>query len=171
MTLLLAVVVFGCERQLETFDGSAPSLDALAGEVLDALSHGDLGSLERVRLTEREHNEIVWPELPVSAPELNFPVDFAWANIQTRNASALGRIDDFYEGLATLLVSAACLGETQTFETFRVLTDCWVTFSRDGFEELYQAQLFKDVVVRGGGYKIFRYYDEVPRSFRGEVAE
>lgn len=46
-----------------------------------------------------------------------------------------------------------------------VLTDCFVVFTVDHGPELWEAQLFKDAVVRGGGHKIFRYYDEEPRPY------
>jgi hypothetical protein len=39
-------------------------------------------------------------------------------------------------------------------------------FSFDEDERVLEAQLFKDVLVRGGGHKIFRYYDEEPRGKR-----
>ena len=165
---LLMLTALGCTSEVTPsevtpFEGAAASLGGLASGVLDALSREDLAALEAVRLTEREHNEVVWPELPASAPELNFPVDFAWSNIQTRNQSALARIDDYYRGRELTLVGAECRGERQTFEVFDVLTDCWVSFKADGESTIYEAQVFKDVIVRSGGHKIFRYYDEQPR--------
>ena len=43
-----------------------------------------------------------------------------------------------------------------------VLTDCWVLFEEAG-EARAEIQLFKDVLFRNGGFKVFRYYDEGPR--------
>ena len=150
-------------RRAPEFPGSAPSLDRLGEDVLAALVAGDVPRLEGVRLTEQEHNEVVWHELPASAPEVNFPIDYAWANIQNRNRRALGRILDVYRDEALRFGRVECRGEIEAFETFDVLTDCWVVFARDGDQEAYEAQIFKDVLVRGGGHKIFRYYDEAPR--------
>jgi hypothetical protein len=137
--------------------------------VLAALVAGDLEALQAVRLTEQEHNEVVWPELPASAPEVNFPLDYAWANIQARNGRALGRILDVYRGEDLRFGRVECRGETERFETFEVLTDCWIVFARRGEQEAYEVQIFKDVLVRGGGHKIFRYYDEEPRRYTGGV--
>ena len=67
------------------FEGAAPSLDFLAEGVLQAMARQDEPMLEAYRLSEYEHNEVVWPELPASAPEVNFPLDYAWENIQNRN--------------------------------------------------------------------------------------
>lgn len=161
--VLVVLTILGCEAEPAAFAGSAPSLEALAAQVLDALSHEKLATLDRVRLTEHEHNDVVWPQLPAAAPEVNFPVDFAWSNIQLRNQSAVARMDELYEGRALHLEHVECRGETEAFESFEVLTDCWVTFTVDGSASRYEAQIFKDVLARGGGYKIFRYYDEAPR--------
>jgi hypothetical protein len=134
--------------------------------MLNALSHGDVPALEDFRLTETEHNQVVWPEFPASAPEVNFPVDMAWANIEARNRRAIGRIVPWYAGREPQFRGAECRGATAHFDTFVVLTDCWVVFSFDEDERVLEAQLFKDVLVRGGGHKIFRYYDEEPRGKR-----
>ncbi len=53
-----------------------------------------------------------------------------------------------------------CVGQTETFETFSVHTDCYMHFRSRGRE--YRLQLFKDVLERNSGYKIFRYHDEDP---------
>jgi hypothetical protein len=152
-----------CSR-IEAFPGSAASLDDLGRGVLEALAAGDSAALEDFRLSEAEHNDVVWPELPASAPEVSFPVDMAWLNIHMRNRSALVRISPFYEGRSPTYGTTECRGDTERFETFDVLTDCWVLFEIDGDAGRLEAQLFKDVLVRGGGYKIFRYYDEAPSA-------
>jgi len=117
-------------------------------------------------LTAYEHNEVVWPELPAAAPEANFPVDLAWSNIQVRDQSALARIVPTYVGHDPTLHGTECRGSPQHFESFVVLTDCWVLFTLDDATSLVEARLFRDVLLRGGGHKIFRYYDGEPRSHR-----
>lgn len=141
------------------FPGSAPSLEALGETVLRGLADGDTLALERVRLTEREHNEVVWPELPAAAPEVGFPVDFAWENIEMRNRRALGRILPGYRGREVTFRDVRCRGGTEEFRTFHVLTDCHVAFAVPGGGRL-EARIFKDVLVRHGGYKIFRYDED-----------
>lgn len=149
------------------FEGSMGSLEALGLHVLDALVADDRKALDAVRLTEYEHNEVVWPELPASAPEVNFPVDYAWENIENRNRRGITRLLPFFAGRDHSLQSVECRGAREEFETFYVETDCWVVFSEGASLELWEVQLFKDVLVRGGGRKIFRYYDEEPRPYRG----
>lgn len=167
----VALLAAGCADALAESDavdpslrleGSASSLDELGEHVLRALVDGDRATLEGYRLTERQHNEVVWPELPASRPEVNFPIDYAWRNIQSRNLRGVQRILPMYGGRDLTFRWVACRGEPQTFASFHVLTDCWVGFAADG-REVWEAQLFKDVLVRGGGHKIFRYYDGEPR--------
>jgi hypothetical protein len=143
--------------------GAAASLDDLGRTALTALTSGDRASLESVRLTELEHNDVVWPELPAAAPEVNFPVDFAWTNIESRNRAALSRLERVYRREKLVHQATECRGETKRFESFDVLTNCWVVFTREGVPDAYEARLFKDVLVRGGGYKIFRYYEGEPQ--------
>ena len=167
--LLACLLGTGCDRPQPlgelAFPGSASSVEVLARDALRGLSALDPMLLDRLRLTETEHNEVVWPELPASAPEIGFPVDYAWRNIQLRNESALERVAGWYRSNPVRYQVTECRGETQAFATFRVHTDCWVLFLTTR-GELLEAQLFKDVLERDGGFKIFRYYDELPRRAR-----
>ena len=149
------------------FAGSQPTLEALGRQVLQGLVQQDASVLEAVRLTETEHNEVVWPELPASAPAINFPVDYAWTNIENRNRRALTRLFPVFAVGSFDFQGVECRGPTETFDTFSVHTDCWVVLVVEGKPGLWEIQAFKDVLVRGGGYKIFRYYDEEPRARRG----
>lgn len=138
--------------------GSVGSLEELATEVLAGLASVDTARLRALRLTEDEHNDLVWPRLPAGAPENNFPADLAWRNISLRNAKALLRLLPTYRGHDLALTGVECRGPTERFESFHVRTDCRVAFRRDG-EELPPQQLFKDVLVWDGEHKIFRYYE------------
>ncbi|MDZ7780847.1 MAG: hypothetical protein U5R14_13080 [Gemmatimonadota bacterium] len=176
----LTVVVGGCGegdgRQPATdpagraeahapFEGATGTLDGLGRRVLSALVDGDTAELGGFRLTEREHNEVVWPELPASRPEVGFPLDFAWKNIELRDRRSIHRLLPMFADLELTYGTVQCRGDTREYATFRVLTDCWTLFEVEGREGLFEAQLFKDVLVRGGGHKVFRYYDERPRPY------
>lgn len=152
--------VFGCGGQ-QPFPGSAGSLDELGREVLGAFERGDREAIESFRLTETEHNTVIWPELPAAQGPSPFPIDLAWQNIQLRNGRSIPRAADVVEWARPLeFESVECVGELETFETFSVHTDCYTHFRTRGRE--YRLQLFRDVLVRHGGYKVFRYYDEDP---------
>lgn len=153
------VAALGCADQ--PFPGSSASLDELGRHVLEAFRSNDREALEVVRLSETEHNTQVWPELPAAQGASPFPVDLAWLNIQLRNQRAIPRVSAVLAASQPLeYESVECLGETKTFESFSVHTDCYIRFRTRG--RLYRVQLFKDVLERNGGLKIFRYYDEDP---------
>ena len=145
-----------------SFPGSTGDLEDLGRLVVEALNEGDEEALATVRLTEFEHNEVVYPELPAAAGDNPFPVDLAWQNIELRSRRAVNRLQTDLAPLSPMeFESVECRGETHVFESFQVRTDCYTRFRAGG--SVYEVQLFKDVLERGGGYKIFRYYDESPR--------
>jgi hypothetical protein len=144
------------ERQ--RLSGSVSTLEELAAEVLVGLASADTARLERVRLDEAEHNELVWPELPAATSGAGFPVDVAWENISARNRSALSRLLSEHGGTEVDLRGVECRGPTREFESFVVHTDCWVSLTRDD-ERLPPKQIFQDVLDWDGELKIFRYYE------------
>lgn len=152
----------GAGLTAEAFPGSAPSLDALGRGVLRGFASSDTAALASYRLGEAEHNEIVFPELPAGRSEVGYPVDLAWQNIELRNGRSLGRQLPWFQGRDVEHLETVCRGQTEAFETFRVHTDCWVIFKEATYGRL-EVQLFKDALERGGGWKLFRYYDELPR--------
>ena len=151
------------------FPGSGSSLAEVGQRVLEALAAGDNASLAALRLSRDEYVDDVWPELPASDPDLNVPIEYVWADIEARDRSALARLAPQFDGLAAELVDVACTGEVKEFETFRVHTDCWVTIAvAPGHRRI---QLFKDVLERGAGYKLFRYYDDMLRPVEKDRAD
>lgn len=140
-------------------EGAVGSLQQLAFETLEGLSSRDTARLERIRLTEYEHNELVWPELPASAPEVNYPVDLAWQNISIRNLRARERLFWKYAEHRLMLHDVDCREEPETFPSFTVHKDCWVQFSVEGGQPVWQ-QFFRYALDWQGQYKIFRYYDD-----------
>ena len=171
---VLVVLVAACGAGVpdtETVREADPTVGVTvyARAVLNALDRGDTSALRALRLTEREHNDVIWPELPAGKPPINFPVDEAWANIQRRNERALRRIGPFFRESGVELESAACEGR-EVFDSFTVHTACTVAVRlRDG--RRYRMTVFKDVVERSGAWRAFRYYDEPgPEPLDGRVS-
>lgn len=135
----------------------AASIEALADSAWAAVVRADTAAMERLRLTEQEHNEFVWPQLPAADPAAGFPVDLARENISMRDAAARVRVPGRFERTELSVQDVACEGE-QRFEGFRVLTDCAVHLHDPATGSVTPFQLFRDVVVGGGTHKIFRYY-------------
>lgn len=157
----------GSTGSAPSFPGSAASLDDLGRGVFESFARNDREALEAFRLTEEEHNTVVWPELPAAQAEEPFPLDLAWRGIQLRNERAVPRAANALRRAgAKAFEGAECRG-AQSFETFVVHTDCRVRFRATGGAR-YRVLLFKDALERNGGYKVFRYYDEDVERLRDE---
>lgn len=129
---------------------------------MDAFVTRDTAGLLPLRLSEREHNEVVFPELPAGRPEVGYPVDLAWENIQLRNDRDILRQFRWFGDREVEHLSTECTGETQSFESFVVHTECVVRFE-DSVEGELEVVLFEDVLERDGGFKVFRFYDHAPQ--------
>jgi hypothetical protein len=58
------------------------SIPTLVEDALARAAADDMEGLTRLRVTEREHEELLWPAFPASDPALNIPHSFAWSNLQ-----------------------------------------------------------------------------------------
>jgi hypothetical protein len=160
--LLWAAVLAGCETAAPTpprLSQGAGSLESLGDSVWQGLAHGDTAALSRMKVTEHEHNRVMWPEMPASNPEANFPVEVAWRNIRARDRAAMAHLLPTYAGSDARLRATRCAGEPRRYESYEALTDCHLMLeTRDG-EEL-RVQAFRYVVRMDGRYKVVRYYGE-----------
>lgn len=145
----------------QALSGGAESLGGLAVGILSALAANDSAALEAFRLTEAEHNEILWPEFPVARQQGHeFPVHLAWESIQLRNSAGINRLLAVYGGAEIRSGGVSCAGAADDFPSFTVLRDCRVTVvTPDGAAR--ELQMFRSVVVRDGRYKIVRYEREL----------
>lgn len=165
--VLLGAAAGACDREGEGSDASPPAALGLSGGALDlkalgrlvveAVGRTDTAALEALRLTEHEHNDLVFPRLPAGQPPQNFPVDIAWTNIRTRNSVAVLRLFERFGNRRLEFDGVECLGELERFEGFEVATDCWTEFS-DPDGNRHRVQLFRHALSADGRYKIFRYY-------------
>lgn len=148
------------DQPLRVLTGGAESLGGLAAGIVSALAADDSAALEAFRLTEAEHNEILWPEFPVAQQQGHeFPVHLAWENIHLRNSAGLARLLAIYGGAEIRSGGISCAGATDDFPTFTVLRDCRVTVVTPA-GDARELLMFRSVVVRDGRYKIVRYERE-----------
>lgn len=156
LSLLAACAEGGAEPARPGFTGGAPSLEALAEGVVAALAAGDTAALASLRVTEFEHNRLLWPAFPAARQDPPFPVELAWENLEVRNAGALHRLRPRFAGRDVRLASVACPGGEERYAGFTVLHDCRLEVVEDGARRGV-TQPFRSVVVRDGRYKLVRY--------------
>lgn len=148
------------EEETARFRGGAASLDELGTAIVAALSDGDTARLEGYRLTEREHNELLWPRLPIAMQRgPAFPVALAWENITIRNAAGLRRVLGQYGGEPLVARGVDCAG-AEPHGPFTILTDCRTGVVDPG-GTTRRLQIFRSVVVLNDTYKIIRYEHEL----------
>lgn len=141
-------------------NGGVSSLHELGSAIVSALAAGDTVRLESYRLTQREHNEMLWIEMPAARQVgPGFPVDLAWENISIRNTAGLRRLLAAYGGQPLAFRGITCTGE-ERHGPFAVLTDCRVTVAPPG-GSVRRLQMFRSVVSLDGVYKIIRYEREL----------
>lgn len=66
-----------------------PSDQAVARAVLDAVAREDRDALMRLALTKEEFDEVVWPTLPASRPEVGMPRDYLWQDTFSKSRAYL----------------------------------------------------------------------------------
>lgn len=139
--------------------GAAPTVDSLGAAVWAGLVTGDTAALRQLRLSEAEHNEIVWPEQPAAKqPSAQENLDFWWRNIEVRNRAALDNLFTRFRGSAMEFLAVDCPGEARSYDSFRALTGCVLVLA--GQDGPARVAAFRYVIEMDGVYKLVRYYDE-----------
>lgn len=105
--------------------GSPPALtntlesdESLARVVLDAVARNDAQTLLRVAVTKDEFEDIVWPTLPVSRPEVGMPMDYIWQDTFTKSRAYLAQTLGEFGGKRFELIEVEFHGETTASGTF-----------------------------------------------------
>lgn len=162
LLLVLAVAVAACAslgawRARHTpLARAADSPDALARAVIGAIAARDADALGELALTQDEFRRYVWPELPVSRPEANFPFEFIWGRLHQQSAGYLRRMLAEFGGQEPELVRVEFAGATTDYGSVTVHRDTVLTIrTADGTER--RVRLFGSTIEQAGHYKVFSY--------------
>lgn len=71
------------------FHPTFTSQDELLHAFADALHRRDATALRALLVSEREFNDWLWPEFPMSDPAMNVPEGFAWNNLAVKSDKGL----------------------------------------------------------------------------------
>ncbi|MBW3552355.1 MAG: hypothetical protein KY466_02530 [Gemmatimonadetes bacterium] len=160
--VLLGFLIGGCGKDSAAAprltDGE-PSIQALGAAVWNAVIARDTAALDRLRLSEYEHNELVWPEQPGSRePSAAANLDLWWNNIQVRNRAAVQDLLRKHAGSPSRVAGVECRGGVLEFATFEALTGCRLLLS--GPEGPWAVEAFRHVLRMDGRHKVVRYYGD-----------
>ena len=141
-------------------EDGAPELRELGSAVWRAITDADTATLRQLRLSEHEHNELVWPEQPAARePSAAANLDLWWQNIRNRNRAALEDLLARYTGSALQYDGVECQGEPRQYPSYSALTDCVLLLKNDR-DEVRRLQAFRYVIEMDGAYKVVRYYGD-----------
>jgi hypothetical protein len=137
-------------------DHAAPSAEALARDVLQALERRDAVRLRSLALTEAEFGRIVWPELPAARPERNLPLAYVWGDLQGKSNAGLRRVMAASGGRGYALTGVQFLGGTTQYRSYLVHRQARLLV-RDERGHEQTVRLFGSVLERRGRFKVFSY--------------
>jgi hypothetical protein len=135
---------------------SAASSQALGEMVLAAVRAGDLATLDAMALTEDEFRQYVWPDLPVSRPEADFPFTFVWGRLHEQSDRYLRHTVAELAGHDVELIRVEFAGASTEYEGARVHRDT-VLIVRDATKTERPLRLFGSTFEQNGRYKVFSY--------------
>jgi hypothetical protein len=95
---------------------AATSVEDLVRQVLAAVDAEDMQGLTDLRVTEREHNELLWPEF--SAKDHNVDLDFAWDMLNTRSHTNQGRTIGTWRGQGLDFTAVRFERGVESYKTF-----------------------------------------------------
>ena len=137
---------------------AAPSAEAAAAAVLDALERRDRDRLRSLAIAEQEFRERVWPRLPASRPERNLPFSYVWGDLRQKSEGRLAATLARHGGRSYELAGVTFAGVTD-YGTYRVHREATLHV-RDGTGAAQDLRLFGSMIEQDGRWKVFSYVAE-----------
>ncbi len=135
---------------------AAASIEDLVRQVLAAVEAEDMQGLTDLRVTEREHNELLWPEFP--ARDHNVQLDFAWDMLDTRSHTNQGRAIGTWRGKGLEFVAVRFEREIERYRTFVAHRGTVVT-ARTATGEEVEVRFIGSILELDGQFKAVSYKD------------
>jgi hypothetical protein len=156
LVFLLAILPVACASPPLPLEPAFDSDEALARSVLDLVEREDREALLRLSITKDEFEDIVWPTLPVSRPEVGMPLSYLWNDTFTKSRSYLAETLSKFGGQRFELVRVEFRGDTSGHETYSVSRKTHLVV-RDESGEERTVRLFGSVIRQDGRSKVYSY--------------
>jgi len=128
----------------------------VARAVLEALAARDEEALTRLALTKDEFEEIVWPTLRVSRPEVGMPLDYVWRDTYVKSRGYLARTLADYGGKRFTLVRLEFQGETTEHPGYSVSRKTRLVVKDEAGQER-TIRVFGSMIRQAGKSKVYSY--------------
>lgn len=153
--LPLFALLGGCSGRA-TLTRTFESDDALGRAVLEAMARRDAEALLGWAVTKDEFEDLVWPTLRVSRPEVGMPVEFVWRDQSTKNRAYLENTLRQYGGEHFELVRVEFDGAT-TDQGTHAISRATRLIVRDAEGRERGVRLFGSIIRQQGRSKVFSY--------------
>lgn len=161
--LLLAAVALAAALLSSTACGGTPALaaalpsdEALAHAVLDGIARRDADALMRLAVTREEFEQIVWPALPASRPEVGMPASYVWHDTFNKSRAYLARTLSQYGGRRFTLIRVDTRGRTTEHGTHTIGRETHLVV-RDDDGQQHTLRLFGSIIRQHGRSKVYSY--------------
>ena len=155
LVLVLLVTIAACAGTYP-LTHAQPSAEALAREVLSALSQRHHARLRALALDELEFERRVWPALPVARPERNVPWSYVWGDLRQKSEMTLARTLSQHGGTHYELEGVRFRGATTHHGSYTVHRET-VLSVRDANGDRQQLRVMGSMIEAGGDWKVFSY--------------
>jgi hypothetical protein len=153
-----ALLAAACGSAPQPLANAQPSPEALARELLAAVSRGDEQRLRTLAIDEEEFREHIWPELPAARPERNLPLSYVWGDLRQKSESHLARLVRQHRGRQYELLGVEFEGPATNYGTYQVHRRA--AFIVRGPEGQGTVRLCGSMLQMGGGWKVFSFVIE-----------
>lgn len=156
MLVVAGALLTACSGRHVTLEQTFESDEAVARAALDAVARNDSESLLAMALTKDEFEDIVWPTLPVSRPEVGMPRDYVWQDTSSKSRGYLAQTLVEFGGQRFELVRMEFRGETTDHGTYNVSRKSQLVV-RDASGRERLVRLFGSVIRQHGRSKIYSH--------------
>jgi len=157
LVLLLAhAAIAVSEKPRNKLQHGLDSARAVALRVLEALEEEDVAALTSLALSREEFRKYVWPELPVSNPKTNVPLDYVWNDVWFRSVNRMKGTFERFQGRKLTLVSMAHRGEVAAYPTHKAYPD-WRIILRVADGKDMEYPLFGTLIEMDGLWKVYSF--------------
>lgn len=153
--MVIALLALGCSQPL-TLANTFESDHALARAVLEGFARGDRDALLRLGVMKAEFEQLVWPTLPVSRPEVRMPLDYVWQDTFTKSRAHLARTLSQFGGRQYRLVRVEFRGKSTEHGTHSISRQTRLIVKDDAGRD-QTIGLFGSIIRQNGRSKVFSY--------------
>jgi hypothetical protein len=132
------------------------SPEELVIKILAAVEADDMQGLTDLRVTEREHNQLLWPEFP--ARNNNVQMDFAWDMLNTRSYTSQGRAIGTWRQEGLTFAGVRFDRGVERYQTF-VLHRGTVVSARTADGQDVELRFIGSILELDGQFKALSYKD------------